>query len=450
MIDLFASPWIPAAVLLLLTCGARLLCGGWLAPSAFAGLLWSTFVWGSVLVTDFPIHASAIWVIVLFVFALQLGAFIGGNIVCKPPSEKIAQGNERGTAQSLCLTTLRFSGIFAILAFAGAVYFVYWSFWRFDLPASPVSFLAVGHLWSVQYGDYGEVEPWLVRLTIMWVYPAALLGGMAFATASNRKEKFFSLSPLLPSLLVGSAVAARSGILLSCICWISGYLGIRNWQSKGAYPLFRRRSVLVLTALGAGAVILFVLVDALRQSQDGQTFDLALDSPRLLKYSLGSLAGFSSWFHQHVPGHPLLGAYTFSGFFDLLGLHHREIGLYQSFESLSGGLETNIYTAVRGFIQDFGLAGTVCISFIVGLVSSMFFNHSSQKEWTTIVFGSAFYAFVLASPITSIFTYNGLLLAWVVAALVLKFSFRPVGMRTSTMSYPILPQRLPSGQNTLL
>src|SRR6266704_2467256 len=364
MVSFFASPWIPATALLLLACAARLLSDSWLAPSAFTALIWSTFVWISMLATDYPIYASAVWVVVLFVLVFQLGAFSGESVIGGRPGKMMRR--DRADANNLTpnSTALLFSVVFAIVALAGAIYFVFWSFWRFDLPASPISLLALGNLWSVQRYEYGELEPWPVRLTIMWVYPAALLGGIASAASKSGRTKLWTLSSFLPALLVAFVVAARAGVLMSLICWFSGYFGVKHWQSNGTYPLFRRRLLLQLAALGVAAVVLFVFVDAMRQSTDAQSFQLALDLPRLLKYSFGSLAAFSSWFHQYKADRATFGAYTFGGIFDLLGIKQREIGLGLQLMALPGGEETNIYTALRSLIEDFTLLGAVFVAFV--------------------------------------------------------------------------------------
>ncbi len=427
MTELLASPWIPATALLLLACAARLLCFSWLAPSAFTALIWCAFVWVSMLATDYPIYASAIWVIVLFVLALQLGAFIGESVVGRRPSKIIRYDAAEASNIAAHSKTLQFSVVFAIVALVGAVYFVFWSFWRFDLPTSPISLLGLGHLWSVQRYEYGELEPWPVRLTIMWVYPAALLGGIASAASKSGRTKLWTLSSFLPALLVGFVVAARAGVLMSLICWFSGYFGVKHWQSNGTYPLFRRRFVLLFGVLGLAAVVLFLLVDVTRQSENGQVSEFTPDLQRLLKYSFGSLAAFSSWFHQYRADRATFGAYTFGGIFDLLGVQHREIGLYGGLVTLPGGEETNIYTALRGLVEDFTLAGAVSLAFVVSFVSGMLLSCPSRRIWTPILFASGYYAFILCSPLTSVFTYNGLVLAWLVAAIILRSHFKLAG-----------------------
>jgi len=178
--------------------------------------------------------------------------------------------------------------------------------------------------------------------------------------------------------------------------------------------------VLFLVVLGIAGIALFTSIDAIRHSSDGETFNVLLDSQRLFKYAFGSLAAFSNWFHESVSHDPGFGAYTFGGIFDALRIKHREIGLYEEMVTLPGGEETNIYTAIRGLIQDFTLAGAVILVFSASLVSGALFSSSWRRAYTSVLFASGYYAFVLCSPLTSIYTYNGVVLAWLVGAVVLS------------------------------
>jgi hypothetical protein len=65
MTDLLLSPWIPAVMLLLVACGARLFSESWLSPSAFVGLAWSVYILVPLLVApEFPMPAIGVWVLV--------------------------------------------------------------------------------------------------------------------------------------------------------------------------------------------------------------------------------------------------------------------------------------------------------------------------------------------------------------------------------------------------
>ena len=418
------SPWLPAIALVFLACGARFLCKSWLAPAAFVALLWSVAACSTLLMTDYEINASALWIIVLFIFILQLGTFIGESLSEDRSADRLRNKKQPGDIFANA-KTLQFCILFAVIAFAGSVYFIFWSFWRWDLQVSPISFLALGHIWSARRYMYGEIEPWPVRLSVMWVYPAALLGGISFARDTSRKNRLWSLSPLLPALLVGTIVAARAGVLISVVCWISGYLAVKHWQSGGRYAIFRPRFFLGLIGLSVAALLVFICLDAVRMFNTGShDFAMTLDLPRLVKYGFGFLPAFSNWFHQYRPASPMLGACTFGGIFDLLGIQHREVGLYNELTTLTGGEDTNIYTAFRGLIQDFTLLGTIFILFIFGLIAGALVSNPWRKPWRGILSASGYYTFVLWSPIVSISLYNGLILAWLVGLIVLRSDFR--------------------------
>ena len=119
-----------------------------------------------------------------------------------------------------------------------------------------------------------------------------------------------------------------------------------------------------------------------------------------------------------------MGAYTFAGAFDLLGIKPRQIGVYEELQTLAGGEDTNIYTLFRGLIQDFTLPGASLFGVLLGIVAGGAARSGSTSHGRNLLVLAGYYAFILFSPIISLFTYNGLILAWVVAALVLGFRTR--------------------------
>src|SRR2546426_12797027 len=81
MIHLLGSPWVPAVILLLLTCGARLSSESWLAPSAFVGLAWSTYILVPLLAApEFPMPSLGVWVLLSLVLSIQVGAWLMAGV----------------------------------------------------------------------------------------------------------------------------------------------------------------------------------------------------------------------------------------------------------------------------------------------------------------------------------------------------------------------------------
>jgi oligosaccharide repeat unit polymerase len=254
----------------------------------------------------------------------------------------------------------------------------------------------------------------------MWAYPAALLAGVAFALARNRAQKWLAILPLVPAALIGTIFASRGGLLISVICWFASLFAVRYRQSGGAYLLFQRKRLVSLFVLMLGGLVFFLLIDAIRGFQ-GDDFGLSTDEPRLSKYFLGAVPAFSSWVHTANEQEVTLGAYTFAGVFDLLGIKQRQIGVYEEYVTLAGGESTNLYTLFRGLIQDFTLPGASLFGVLLGIVAGAAARSRSTNHLRSVLVLAGYYAFIFFSPVISIFTYNGLILAWGIAALVLGF-----------------------------
>ena len=403
VLSLFASPWIPTLVLFLLAGSARLYSGSWLAPSAFAPMLWSIYVALPLLLApEYTVSALAVWLIALLVFSIQFGAFLGEQ---KMP---VREQSPRRIPQ-LANAILAFSG----LALVGVIYLAGTTFAANDLPASPLGLLALGHIISV--ARYAEDEgPWLVRLLVMWVYPAGLLGGMFFAYAQTKKRKLLSFSAFLPALFLGVVSATRSPILITLCCWMAGFLAMKSYLTRGKYRLFTKRLGVIFAGGALAAIGLFIVVDAIRAHDSDSPIEVVADWGRVKSASLGHVAALSEWIKRGSPGYRGYGAYTFSGPYALVGIHARVSGVHEESATVQGGDETNLYTAFRGVVQDFSLFGAVFVCVCFGIFSGRAYRNTISGK-PQLAGLAAFYSILLWSPIISLTIYNGLFLAWGVA-----------------------------------
>ena len=133
----------------------------------------------------------------------------------------------------------------------------------------------------------------------------------------------------------------------------------------------------------------------------------------------GYLSAFSQWMSGSRPEGVGYGAYTFGGVFDLAGLHPRATGVYSSSVILPGLEENNVYTAFRGLIQDFSFPVAIVICAALGALCGYGYGQLRRGRFRWALGVSAFYAFVAWSPLGSLFVYNGLILAWCIAAVLL-------------------------------
>ena len=415
MLDLFASPWIPTAGMILLACGARLLSKSWLAPGPFALLTWSIYlVVPLIVLRGYPIAAIGAWLILSLVLCMAIGAELG---IGQGRGEALAGRAEGAAVGPLLNLNLIFSGV----SLLGALYSLWKGLSDYSQDLSLTGFLALGHLLSVERYS-GDQPPFLVRILVIWVFSAALLGGISFAKARSRKERLLCLAPLIPAILLSLVQATRANTLMVFAVGLSGYLAMSLVQGRSAGRLFDRRSLSMAAASVALGLSFFFLVDAVRTHGQEKEFQLDTDWGRAKSSAVGYLAVFSHWASRpEGPGgfHPAFGAYTFGGVLDAVGLHRRQTGVYSEYVSLEGD-ESNIYTAFRSLIDDFSLPGAMALSLVLGFLAGSAYKKSlvGSEIWSLTMAG--FYAFLIWSPLGSLFVYNGPILALLVAGLALR------------------------------
>ncbi|MGH9680106.1 MAG: hypothetical protein ACRD4Y_09155, partial [Candidatus Acidiferrales bacterium] len=78
-----------------------------------------------------------------------------------------------------------------------------------------------------------------------------------------------------------------------------------------------------------------------------------------------------------------------------------------------------VYTAFRWLIEDFSFPGAVILCAGLGALGGYGYGQLRKGRLRWAIGVSAFYAFVGWSPLGSLFVYNGLILAWCIAALLL-------------------------------
>lgn len=411
MIDAIGSPWLAYAVLVIVTAIARLLCESWFAPAAFVGLVWSFFIGASLLVVKYPIPGRGMWMLVLLILAIQFGALIVHQL---QPRRRASVHAATGF-DSLIISCRRYGLICTVVALAGCVYFLFTSLVEFGLPFTWIGVLEVGARWTMmRYDDV--LEPWSVRLLVMWLHPAALLGGILFASSSRRLDRLIGVATLLPAVAQGMFSGARAAILLGLTCWIGGYVSTLCARHHGQLQLFTAKRFGTLILAAVCLIGMFAAIDGVRDSKWYQAFVLDFREQKLATYMFGSPAAFADWYAHADASSAEWGGRTFAGEFDLLRIKTRTIGRYTSLSNVvAGAEESNVYTAFRGFIEDFTAFGAALVAACGGGFASRTYVRCSRSSQSVIVLLSAFYATALFSPIVSLFSFNGAALAWIVA-----------------------------------
>ncbi|HLZ41000.1 MAG TPA: O-antigen polymerase [Candidatus Sulfotelmatobacter sp.] len=416
VIDTIGSPWPAYMVLVAVTVVARVRCGSWFSPAAFVGLVWSFFTGASLLVVDYAVPARGLWMLVALIVSIQLGALIGHELYSDGGA--VVESETNDVFDPLIEPCRRYGLLCAGIAFAGCIYFLFSSLEEFGFPFTWMGVLEVGAKWTLlRYDD--ALEPWSVRLLVMWLHPAAILGGILFATSERRRDRTISILTLLPAFAYALFTAARAAILLGLTCWIAGYIAIQCVRKHGQLALFSAKRAIVLPLAVACMLGIFGAIDAVRDTSWSHAIIFGLHEQKLNNYIFGPPAAFATWYAHAELTDREWGARSFSGEFDALHLKRRIVGRYLETSNLVGTESTNVYTAFRDLVEDFGEGGATIVCACIGIFAGWMYHSHSRCPLNGVFWLSGFYATFLFSPIGSFFSFNGAALAWVVGWFVL-------------------------------
>jgi len=413
----FGSAWLPAALLAALSLCFRWRSGSWLAPSAFLGLIWSSYLPASMLAMDRPLAALGIWALLALIVSAQLGCVLGEGTAAEPapgdPPAAFADHQHRRLGRACWLLLL--------VALAGCASFVYLTLHLFGQPLNVASLIEMAARWTfLRYDEF--IDPWPLRLAAIWAYPPALLGGIWFAMSEHGWEKFLGLLSLLPCLLITFLSGGRIAFLIGLACWLGGSWSVRTARSGGAVRLLRKRTALSLAALGCGLLLLFAAVNMFRgaaRTDDVRDLALEFNGAQARNYVFGSPAAFASWFTsaERIPA--TWGASSFPGAFDLLHIHQRTLGTYTDQARTVDSETTNVFTMFRGLVEDFTLPGALLLCGLWGYSSGRAYARHSLENGPLLTL-AAYYATALFSPLMCVFGFNSTVFAWTVAWTVLR------------------------------
>jgi hypothetical protein len=129
----------------------------------------------------------------------------------------------------------------------------------------------------------------------------------------------------------------------------------------------------------------------------------------------GHIFALREWFESYAVLSPSnFGYHTFAGVFELFGATVRGQGLGYGDVSVAGST-TNVYSALRNIVEDFGILVSVSLFGTFGVVAKVLAKHRSL---TSRAAHFMIIIWLMFSPFTSIYNYNSLLFASIVLVIV--------------------------------
>ena len=419
--------FIPALLMVLLAILARVYGRSWLEPGAFFALMWTIFVLAPlVLAPDYYVWSGGVWWILVTVLTVCSGSWTAAVMLRRRTRKKsdIEREPEDRSARRLDTRELgRMLVVFIGLGIAYSFFIIYATSNSLADFFSVDTFIQMAAgISRARYSGESVAPSHFNQVFLIFVFVSPILGGILFAVRDNRRQAVLSLMSVLPGLLIFSIQTTRFTFLAAFILWAAAYLTFKVFTRGGANIFSPKRSLMIIGILCL-AVGLFVVGQSLRGGKElsRETLSGMMMAPGTRVATLGYLSVFTSWLQaswgEHEYTTPDLGAYTLAGPFSLLGISQREQGLYaDEFYEVEPGGFTNIYTVLRGVIEDFTLPGSLVFFYVFGLLGGLAYKKTVNGEIRYTLPLLVFYAFTL-DYLSSLFTYTSIFFAVALAGL---------------------------------
>lgn len=276
--------------------------------------------------------------------------------------------------------------------------------------------------------EYGVVG----MFSIFFSNFSALFGGI-YSFYFRRKKKiiivFFSM---LPSIFIMLTQSSKIVFLVAALLNFAGrflVMSFENRQIKIDKKVFKNL-LYILVVLIPLLIISFMSREGYN---DFYSFGEAYNKlkPTINSYFFGSIFAFSDFFSAYTTNVSIskykieyynLGYFSFKPIFEFFGgTKVFPPTFYDDEFSYNKNLQTNLYTAFRGYIQDFGIVGTVLFFLFFGFIINYSFYKIKNSKYAVI--SSSFYimfiAFLGLSFIINIFTSRYIFLVSFVLVIVL-------------------------------
>lgn len=394
------------------------------SPTGFLAAVWIVFLGLKLLfVRDYYYSNFAALLFVIYIFSFFLGelfmfsytsdkkSFIARNIEQVNLTRDIQVFNDNKVIK-------RFNKILfviGILSLIGSTLYLSSFVIYFG---SLVNVLSAG--WALR-GALEEISiPLFTRAILMLGYSSIILT-LVYYIIYN-KFKWYFLFSYISMLIMAITQAGRAGFMMILFqifitsYWSQIYTNLLNnkkyygFSSTPEYKLVKSSLKLVFFVC-----IIFVGGDMLRsQNFSFESNVIAQGLTSFKAYLFGGIAAFSTYLNNYNPTEFGWGRFSFSSLYDLLGIHKNTIGIYTDYLRISSedpSQDTNIFTAFRQFMDDFGIFGTLIFMFILGAFSFIFFRKAIKGDIASIAFLIVFYTFIFHTPLLAITVHNSVLVS---------------------------------------
>ena len=388
------------------------LVGTYLSPGGLFSFFWFIFsFFPLILLPSIPINPLGITFILTCTIFFNLSTifFDWKNALAINRSNKIV---------SLAKLNSKFSKWLLILCFVSSILFSSLSvisngfgikLFITDFIGASARYAALRGNEYLDYGIYGT-------LGVFFTYFGALLGAIILSLTPKKRNIVIFLS-IFPSVFAMLTQSSKLIFFIAVIFFVSSTFLLRIFKDEKF--ILKRSDMIRLFKIAIIFIpILFIAFISREGYNDfSNTQEAAnLILPAVASYFFGSFYAFCDYYAFYMGSGYLnnydidvynYGYYSFKAIYDTFGGNkYFPPGFYADYYIYKDSLATNIYTAFRGFIQDFGTIGCLVFMFAFGLFSNLCFYLLlvRKKPWLYCGIYITMVAFVCLSFLISIFT----------------------------------------------
>lgn len=273
-----------------------------------------------------------------------------------------------------------------------------------------------------------EVHDVVSQIFLIFSYTAPLLGGFCYRW-SSRLTKTICILTLIPGMFIALTQSMKMVMMTGFILWFTGFFVCSF--SYGKTMRIKGKSILYIVLGLAGFFVILFSSMVFRTGEVSERTILDI-SEKFFTYALGHFHCFDIWFTSYEPANYTYGTKTLMGISNLLGLEERGQGIYAEYMQVGkNGYHgiSNVFTAFRPLIEDFGEAGSYAVMFVLGFLSKLSLKYltAGRMIFLNQTLLSAIYAYLIWSFAASFFAYTSYLAMFFLA----YFLFRMLQTETA-------------------
>jgi len=359
----------------------------------------------------------------IFPIFLLLFSFIAGSLLISFKINKKFEENKNADKNDFIIEQDTLKKIIITYSLLGVVALILQlSFLNLSIKGISDVFNVAGKISVLRYTDQTDMPKYGLFLA-GFMYAGAFLGGVYFINSGKKNKMLISVLPLTVAFIYTIINGAKAAFLFSVFIWISGYISCYVYTYKGIIVNLKKNIFRFLIILFI-VLLTIPLVYFLRGGNINSK--IAIINHSTISY-FASFNAFSIWWEQYYFDTFSLFKYSLSGIHNIL-YQDRVSGLYP--DSYGVGVingeivNTNVFTIIRGFIEDFSILGAITIMFLTGILMTYFYYLAKRKKIIGVFLLGVCYSVLFWSFTVNMLNYNTIILSWIITLITIIFYSR--------------------------